>query len=126
MGKLIYGFNVSLDGYIEDAKGNFDFADPSEELHAFVNDLYRPAGTYLYGRRLYETMAVWETDPSLSADSEVMADYASLWGPAEKIVYSRTLDAPWTERTRVEREFDPEEVRRLKDSSAADLTIGGA
>jgi dihydrofolate reductase len=125
-GRIVYAVNCSLDGYIEDADGDFAWSEPDEELHQFFNDLLRPMGTYLYGRRLYETMAVWETDPSLAADNEVMADFAAVWREADKIVYSTTLEAPLTERTRIERSFDPDEVRRIKTAATADLAIGNA
>jgi dihydrofolate reductase len=110
---LIYSAIQSLDGYIEDADGSFDWAEPDPEVHAFVNELERPVGTYLYGRRMYETMAGWETDPSLAAESPHMRDFAELWRAAEKIVYSTTLDEVSTARTRIERAFDPDSVRRL-------------
>ncbi len=126
MAKLIYSAITSLDGYIADEAGNFDWAEPDEEVHAFVNDLERPVGTYLYGRRLYETMAGWETDPSFAATSPAMRDYAEIWQAAEKIVYSRTLDTASTSRTRIEREFEPPTVRQLKESAESDLSIGGA
>jgi dihydrofolate reductase len=126
MAKLIYSAIASLDGYIADEEGNFDWAAPDEEVHAFVNDLERPVGTYLYGRRMYETMASWETDPSLAAMSPAMRDYAEIWQAAEKIVYSRTLDTASTSRTRIEREFEPSAIRQLKESAASDLSIGGA
>jgi dihydrofolate reductase len=123
MAKLIYASLCSLDGYFEDADGNFDWAAPDEEVHAFVNDLERPIGTYLYGRRLYEVMTYWET---VSTDDEpVMADYAQQWRATDKIVYSRTLEAPSSARTRIEREFDEATVRQLKESAAADISIGG-
>ncbi|MFN8583840.1 MAG: dihydrofolate reductase family protein [Dehalococcoidia bacterium] len=122
---LIYAINASLDGYIEDANGNFDWTEPDEELHLFFNDLLRPIGTELYGRRMYETMAVWETDPSFTEDSEVLRDFAEVWQAADKIVYSTTLGAPLTARTRIERTFDSEAVRRLKAESSPDLAIGG-
>ena len=114
MAKLIYSAIASLDGYVEDEDGKFDWAEPDEEVHAFVNDLERPVGTYLYGRRLYETMAGWETDPGLAGHSPVMRDFAAIWQAAEKIVYSRTLKAVSTTRTRIEREFDPDAVRQEK------------
>ena len=123
---LIYVTNCSLDGFIEDADGDFGWSEPDEELHQFFNDLLRPIGTQLYGRKLYETMAVWETDPSLAADSPVMADFAAVWQDSDKVVYSRTLEAPVTARTRIERSIDPAAIERLKASSAADLAIGGA
>jgi dihydrofolate reductase len=123
--KLIYSAITSLDGYIEDEGGTFDWAMPSEEVHAFVNDLERPVGTYLYGRRMYETMAVWETDPALAAGSAVTRDFAELWQAADKVVYSTTLEAVSTERTRIERRFDPAAIRQLKASADRDLTVGG-
>jgi dihydrofolate reductase len=126
MAKLIYIANISLDGYIEDEHGSFDWTEPDDELFAFLTDLLRRAGTYLYGRRLYETMAVWETDPTLAAQSELMADFATVWQAADKIVYSTTLDATSTARTQLERRFDPDAVRNLKASAGRDLTIGGA
>jgi dihydrofolate reductase len=125
MGQLIYSAITSLDGYIEDAHGNFDWAMPDEAVHTFINDLERPVGTYLYGRRMYETMAGWETDPSLAELSPYSADYAEIWQAADKVVYSRTLDRVSTVRTRIEREFDPEGVRQLKSSAQRDLSIGG-
>jgi len=126
MAKLIYVANVSLDGYIEDAHGSFEWTAPADEVFTFITDLVRPAGTYLYGRRLYETMAVWETDPTLPAQSELMADFANVWQAADKIVYSTTLHAVSTANTRLERRFDPDAVRDLKTSAASDLTVGGA
>ena len=126
MAKLIYGMNVSLDGFMEDASGSIDWAEPSEEVHAFFNDLERPIGTALYGRRLYETMAVWETDPSLAAESEVLADYARVWRDTDKVVYSTTLDSPATARTRIERTFDAEAIGQLKAAADRDVTVGGA
>jgi len=126
MARLIYSAIASLDGYVEDKQGEFDWAAPDDQVHAFVNDLERPIGTYLYGRRMYETMVFWET-VSTSADQDaVTRDFAEIWRAAEKIVYSRTLQAPSSERTRIEREFDPAAIRRLKESSARDLTVGGA
>lgn len=126
MAKLSYITNVSLDGYIEDADGAFDWTDPSDEVFGFITDLVRPVGTWLYGRRLYEAMAVWETDPALAAQSAPMAEFARAWQAGDKIVYSTTLvDVP-TARTRIERRFDPDSVRELKASVGSALTIGGA
>jgi len=125
MAKLIYSTIASLDGYVADAGGNFDWAAPDEEVHAFVNDLERTAGTYLYGRRMYETMAVWETMEMRPGLSPAMADYARIWRAAEKVVYSTTLETVTSARTRIERAFDPEAVRRLKATAARDITIGG-
>jgi dihydrofolate reductase len=125
MAKLIYSAISSLDGYTADADGNFDWAAPDEEVHAFVNDLERPVGTYLYGRRMYDTMAFWETAHTFDDQRPVMQDFAAIWQQAEKIVYSRTLEAPSSARTRIEREFDPEAVRHLKASADRDVTVGG-
>jgi dihydrofolate reductase len=124
--KLVYSALASLDGFIEDSTGNFNWAAPDEEVHAFVNDLERPIGTYLYGRRMYETMVYWETVSTSGDRSAVSRDFAELWRAAEKIVYSRTLRAASSARTRIEPEFDPAAIRRLKRSSARDITIGGA
>jgi len=126
MAKLIYSAIASLDGYVEDEDGKFDWATPDEEVHAFVNDLERPVGTCLYGRRMYETMAVWETDPGLAELSAASRDFAAIWQAAQKIVYSRTLEAASTARTRIEREFDPDVVRQDKEAAGRDLAVGGA
>ena len=126
MAKLIYSAIASLDGYVEDENGKFDWATPDEQVLAFVNELERPVGTYLFGRRMYETMAGWETDPSLAEGSPASRDFAAIWQPAQKIVYSRTLEAVSTARTRIEREFDPDAVRREKEAADRDLTVGGA
>jgi dihydrofolate reductase len=125
MADLIYAALASLDGYIEDEGGKFDWAKPDEEVHSFVNQLERGVGTYLYGRRLYETLAIWETVP-LDDQPEYIRDYAELWRNSDKIVYSRTLDAPSTPRTRIERDFDADAVRRLKGEAERDLAVGGA
>ena len=124
MAKLIYSAITSLDGYVADDGGGFDWAAPDEEVHAFVNDLERPVGTYLYGRGMYETMAVWET-MGRAGEPLVVADFAQLWRAAEKIVYSSTLDGVVTPRTRLEHSFEPDVVRQLKETAARDLTIGG-
>ncbi|MFF5290678.1 dihydrofolate reductase family protein [Paractinoplanes globisporus] len=124
MAKLICTAMTSLDGYIADEKGNFEWAAPDTEVHAFVNDLERPIGTYLYGRRLYETMVFWET-LATPDQPPVMLDYARLWQAADKIVYSTTLDDVRSARTRISRTFDPDAVRQLKDSASRDLSIGG-
>jgi dihydrofolate reductase len=125
MASLIYSAITSLDGYVADEDGNFDWAMPDEQVHAFVNDLMRPVGTHLYGRRLYEVMAGWETDPTLAGQSPVMRDFAELWQAADKIVYSTTLATPSTARTRIERTFDPQAVRELKAAADRDLLVGG-
>jgi dihydrofolate reductase len=125
MAKLTYAAIASLDGYVEDAEGTFGWAAPDEEVHAFINDLERPVGTYLYGRRMYETMLFWET-VNADADEPAVSDYAGIWRAAEKIVYSRTLDTPSSGRTRIEREFEPDAVRQLKASTGADISVGGA
>jgi dihydrofolate reductase len=123
--KLIYSALTSLDGYVADADGNFDWAVPDEEVHTFINDLERPVGTYLYGRRMYETMVGWETDPTLADQSPVMRDFAEIWQAADKIVYSKTLEAASTARTRIEWDFDPEAVRQMKALAGRDLIVGG-
>ena len=123
---LLYVTNVSLDGYIEDENGSFDWTEPDDELFAFITDLVRPVGTYLYGRRMYDTMALWETDPALAAQSELMAGFANVWQAADKVVYSTTLDATSTARTRLEHNFDPASVRDMKALATGDLTVGGA
>lgn len=126
MAKLIYVTNVTLDGFIEDEHGSFEWTEPDDEQFAFVTDLVRPIGTYLYGRRLYEAMSVWETDPALGGQSEPFTDFAAVWQAADKVVYSTTLGGVSTARTRLERRFDPASIRDLKDASDADLMIGGA
>jgi dihydrofolate reductase len=126
MGKLIYGFNTSLDGYIEDSAGTLDWSVPDEELHRFWNAFEASIGTHLYGRRLYETMEFWETAHEQPDLPEHMLEYARIWQATDNVVYSTTLDAPSTGRTRIERAFDPTAVARLKAESAADLSIGGA
>jgi dihydrofolate reductase len=124
MGKLIFFMIVSADGYVADDQGDFQWGVPNEEALQMINDQTRDIGTYLYGRRIYELMSVWETDPSLAA-SAGDKEFARIWTAAEKVVYSTTLNEVSTSRTRLEREFIPEEVQRLKDSSSADLTIEG-
>jgi dihydrofolate reductase len=125
MAKLIYSAITSLDGYIADEDGNFDWGVPDEEVHRFVNDLERPVGTYLYGRRMYEVMHVWETDSTLADHSPAMRDFAEIWQAADKIVYSRSLETVATARTRIERAFDPDAVRQLKTAAGHDLSVGG-
>jgi dihydrofolate reductase len=126
MSRLIYSAIASLDGYVEDEQGKFDWAAPDDEVLAFVNDLERPIGTYLYGRRMYETMVFWET-VSTSADQPAgTRDFAEIWRAAEKIVYSRTLQTLSSARTRIEHDFDPAAIARLKESADRDITIGGA
>jgi dihydrofolate reductase len=125
LGKLIYAAIASLDGYIADEEGNFGWAEPDEEVHVFVNDLERQVDTYLYGRRLYQVMAYWETLP-LDDQQPHIRDFASVWKAADKIVYSKTLEAPSTPNTRIERQFDPAAVRRLKVEAVGDIAIGGA
>ena len=126
MASLIYAAISSLDGYVEDREGRFDWAAPDEEVHRFVNDLERPAGTHLYGRRMYETMVFWETAHTLADQSPVTLDFARLWQAADKVVYSRTLETVSSARTRIERAFEPEAVRRLKESATRDVIVGGA
>jgi dihydrofolate reductase len=123
--KLIYSAITSLDGYVADEEGNFDWAEPDEEVHSFVNDLERPVGTYLYGRRMYEVMVYWETAHTLPDQSAFVRDFAQIWQVADKIVYSKTLETVSSARTRIERDFDPEAVRQLKESTERNLTVGG-
>jgi dihydrofolate reductase len=124
MADLIYSAITSLDGYVADEDGNFDWAAPGEEVHAFVNDLERPVGTYLYGRRMYDVMLAWET-MDVADEPPVMKDFAQLWRAADKVVYSTTLQAASSARTRIERAFDPEAVRRMKASAQRDISVGG-
>jgi len=126
MARLIYSAIMSLDGYVADADGRFEWAAPDEEVHAFVNDLERPVGTYLYGRRMYETMRYWETAHTVAGQPPIALDFARIWQAADKIVYSTTLQAPTTARTRIQRDFDPDRVRKLKAAAERDLTVGGA
>jgi len=125
MAKLIYSAIASLDGYVADEDGNFDWAAPGEEVHAFINDLERPVGTYLYGRRMYEVMVAWETAHTLADQSPLMQDFAEIWRAAEKVVYSRTLRRVSSARTRMERDFDPDAVRQMKARADRDITVGG-
>ena len=130
MAKLIYSAITSLDGYIADEDGNFDWAMPDEEVLEFVNDLERPVGTYLYGRRMYEMMIGWETDPAAAEQSPrsrdfAESDFAEIWKAADKVVYSRTLEEVSTKKTRIERDFDPDAVRRMKGSSERDMSVSG-
>jgi len=125
MGKLIYAINTSLDGYIEDASGSFDWSTPDEDVHMFYNDMMRGIGTQLLGRRMYETMAVWETEPSLAEESAVLADFAAAWQDSDKLVYSTTLAHPVTTRTRIVRALEADEVRALKEASTRDVLVGG-
>ena len=124
MAKLIYSAITSLDGYVADEDGKFDWAEPDEEVHSFVNDLERPVGTYLYGRRMYEVMVAWET-LDLADQPPFIQDFAEIWRAADKIVYSKTLETASSARTRIERDFDPEAVRQLKAAAGRDLTVGG-
>jgi dihydrofolate reductase len=125
MAKLIYSAITSLDGYVADEDGNFDWAAPDEEVHTFVNDLERPVGTYLYGRRMYEVMVYWETPDTLADQPPAEQDFAKIWQAADKIVYSKTLESVSSARTRIERDFDPAAVRQMKASAARDITVGG-
>jgi dihydrofolate reductase len=126
MAKLIYSAIGSLDGYVEDASGKFEWAAPDEQVHAFVNELERPIGTYLYGRRMYETMVFWETVDPDGDRSAVAREFAAIWQAAEKVVYSRTLETVSSARTRIERVLDPDAIERMKQSSGSDISIGGA
>jgi dihydrofolate reductase len=124
--KLIYAPIASLDGYIEDEQGTFEWAAPDDEVLAFVNELERPVGIHLYGRRMYEMMVFWETADTGSGQPALVREWTEIWRAAEKIVYSRTLQTPSSARTRIERDFDPAAIRQLKDASGSDITIGGA
>lgn len=125
MAKLIYWTNISLDGYAADQDGKFDWTAPSDEIHAFANELERPIGTYLYGRRVYETMAVWQTMGTAQDEPAVIREFGEIRRAADKVVYSRTLEAVPTPRTRLEREFEPASVRELKATASRDITING-
>ena len=125
MAKLIYSTMMSLDGYIADEAGNFDWAAPDEVVHKFINDLERPVGTYLYGRRMYEVMSFWETAHTLADPPPYILDFARIWQAADKIVYSRTLETASTTRTRIEHDFDPEAVRKMKAHAGRDISVGG-
>jgi dihydrofolate reductase len=121
---LIYSALASLDGYIEDEHGKFDWAEPDEEVHSFVNELERPVGTHLLGRRLYEVMVYWETI-ALADQPAYIQEFAGIWRAADKIVYSKTLDTVAGARTRIERDFDPEAVRQMKEAAGQDIMVGG-
>jgi dihydrofolate reductase len=125
MAKLIYGSNMSLDGWTEDQDGGFNWAPPDDEVFAAITEFMRSAGTYLYGRRMYEVLAPWEIDPDLASRSELTAEYASAWQAADKLVFSSTLAEPLTSKTRIVREFEPDVVRELKDGTESDLLVGG-
>lgn len=125
MAKLIYASNMSVDGWTEDAGGGFNWAPPDEDVFVLIAGIMRSAGTYLYGRRMYQTMALWETDPALAVRSELTREFASVWQAPHKVVYSKTLDAVATAKTRLERQFDPDAVRDLKAVSKHDLLVGG-
>jgi dihydrofolate reductase len=123
--KLTYSAITSLDGYVADVDGNFEWAVPDEEVHIFINDLERPVGTYLYGRRMYEVMVGWESAHTLPDQPPFMLDFAQIWQAAEKIVYSKTLEAVSSARTRIERDFDPEAIRQMKARAGRDIIVGG-
>lgn len=125
MPKLIYSAITSLDGYIADEDGNFDWAAPDEEVHTFVNELERPVGTYLYGRRMYEVMIGWETAHTIADQPPFSQDFANIWQAADKVVYSTTLETISSARTRIERDFDPEAIRQMKATAGRDMTVGG-
>jgi dihydrofolate reductase len=125
MAKLIYSAIASLDGYVADEDGKWDWSEPDDEVHSFLNDLERPIGTYLYGRRLYEVMAYWESPPGAAEQPLYIQDFTEIWQGAEKIVYSKTLEKVTSARTRIERDFDPEEIRQMKANASRDILIGG-
>jgi len=116
---------TSLDGYVADEGGNFDWAAPDDEVHAFINDLVRPVGTYLYGRRIYEVMVYWEAAHLLTDQPPFVQDFAEIWQAADKIVYSKTLETVSSARTRIARDFDPEAVRQMKALAGGDITVAG-
>jgi dihydrofolate reductase len=126
MGKLIYSAIASADGYVEDADGTFGWAEPDEEVLRLVNDLERPVGTYLYGRRMYETMLYWETAHTVPGQPSYVREFTGIWQAADKVVFSKTLESVSSARTRIERDFDPGTVRQLKSAAGRDLTVGGA
>ncbi len=126
MARLIYSAITSLDGYVADEEGNFDWAAPDEEVHTFVNDLERSVGTYLYGRRMYEVMVYWETARALVDQPPFMQDFAEIWQATDKVVYSKTLKTVSTTKTRIERDFDPQAIRQMKASAGRDISVGGA
>ena len=126
MAKLIYSAITSLDGYVEDKDGNIDWAAPDQEVLTFINDLERPVGTYLYGRRMYETMVYWENAHTVPDQSPAVQEFAKIWQAAEKIVYSRTLEEVFSAKTRIQRTFEAEKVRQLKATAERDITVGGA
>ena len=125
MAKLIYFISTSLDGYVADESGNFDWGEPTEEVHTFINDQLRPIGTYLHGRKVYELMTYWETAHEQPDEPPVIYDFANMWQAAEKVVYSRTLKEVSSAKTRIEREFDPAAIRQMKEDATADIVIGG-
>jgi dihydrofolate reductase len=125
MAKLIYAAISSVDGYVADAEGNFDWSTPDQEVHRFVNELERPIGTHLYGRRMYEVMRYWETAQTGSGDLSADLEYAKIWRAADKIVYSKSLEQVSSARTSIEREFDPEAIQQLKSAAARDISVGG-
>jgi dihydrofolate reductase len=125
MAELIYSAITSLDGYVADSEGKFDWSAPDEEVHAFVNNLERSIGTYLYGCRMYEVMVVWETMRTGADQSPIMGEFTQIWQAADKIVYSKSLPAVSSARTRIERDFDPDAIRQLKTSADSDISVGG-
>ncbi len=125
MAKLIYWMNTSLDGYVADEAGNFDWTAPSDDVHAFANELERPIGTYLYGRRVYETMAVWQTMGAAEDEPAVIREFGQIWRAADNVVYSRTLEHVTTPKTRLERQFEPAAIRQMKAEASRDISING-
>jgi dihydrofolate reductase len=125
MARLIYSMIQSLDGYVADAAGKFDWAEPDEQVHSFANELQRAVSTNLYGRRMYEVMSAWEMLGSLGDEPAYIKEFGELWRASDKVVYSTTLDTVSTARTRIEREFGPDAVRRMKDEAGGDISIGG-
>lgn len=125
MAKLIYTAISSLDGYVADVEGNFEWSAPDEEVHRFVNDLERPIGTYLLGRRMYEVMRYWDTAPTGDHEPSAGQEYAKIWQATDKIVYSKSLHRVSAGNTRIEREFEPEAIKQLKTTATRDVSVGG-
>lgn len=126
MAKLIYSTITSLDCFVEDSEGGFGWAEPDEEVFSFINQLERPIGTYLYGRRMYETMVYWETASTEPNQSQVEKEFTDIWQAADKIVYSTTLTSATSTKTRIERDFDPNVVAKLKETAQRDVCVGGS
>ena len=126
MARLVYSAITSLDGYVADAHGKFDWSEPDEEVHTFINDLERPIGIYLYGRRMYDVMVYWDSADQFKEAPSYIQDYARIWQAADKVVYSTTMNSVSSAKTRIAERFDPNGIRQLKDIADRDISIGGA